>query len=158
MRMALAARTCCLASALSLLAPTGPCFGQSASPSYRPVSQGEASRLVLGRFRDWARDWEEVRAFRRELRETGSWAGLAAAVGAIGYFEGGRGSARLGNWDLRMDTAGQSLQSLLRRGEAQRLGLGLGRRDLGWSADFVLGLREGRFLSDAVNLGYKIRY
>jgi hypothetical protein len=127
--------------------------------SYRAVPDNEVPRVLLGMARDWGKGREEYKAFQSYVRDRENWTpGFLAVAGAFGYFQGGRGSARLGGWNLRMDTAGQGVRSLLKGRDGRLLGVGLGRTDLGWSAGVVLGVREGRFLSDSVSLGYKLRY
>ncbi|TBR20537.1 hypothetical protein EPO15_12875 [bacterium] len=153
------ARAFGLASALTLLAAGTAGAASAVPPAYRPVPQSEVPRLVWGHVRDWARDREEVKAFRAYLRDPGNWSpGLLAAVGAFGYFEGGRGSARLGAWDLRLDTAGRGVQSLVALRDGRLLSVGLLRRDSGWSAEAGLGVRDRRFLNDSLSIAYKLRY
>lgn len=158
MRKAFRAISGVAASVLVLAAGAARAAGAPPSP-YRAVPADEVPRVLLGMARDWGKGREEYKAFQSYVRDRENWTpGFLAVAGAFGYFQGGRGSARLGGWNLRMDTAGQGVQSLLRGRDGRLLGLGLGRTDAGWSADLVLGIREGRFLNDSVSLGCKLRY
>lgn len=124
--------------ALLLLAASG---AQAAQPTpYRALGRGEVPNLVFGAVKDWAVELEEVRALSKFI------------------FEGGRRSFSLGAWNMRVDASGRQFQRTLSSRNGRLLGVGLGRTDEGWSAEAVLGLRDGRFLNQSFNLAYKLRY
>jgi hypothetical protein len=152
-----------LALATALLTAGAARAAEPAPRKYRAVGRGEVPTLVFGAVKDWAKGLREVQALTEFIHDTGAWsprfktaAGMAGA--AIGYFEGGKGSARFGAWDLSLDTSGQALARAVRCGNGRLLLLGVGRPDQGWSAEAALGLRDGRFLNESVTLAYKIRY
>lgn len=152
-----------LALAATLLSAGAARAAEPASPKYRAVGRGEVPSLVFGAVKEWATGLREVQALEEFIHDTGAWsprfktaAGVAGA--AFGYFEGGRGSARFGAWDLSLDTSGQAVAQAVRRGNGRLLLLGVGRPDQGWSAEAALGLRDGRFLNESVTLAYTVRY
>ena len=148
--------------ALLLLAATA-AQGAQTAPQYRALSKSEVPNLVVGAVKDWAAGLEEVRALEEFMHDTGAWsprfkAAAGAAGAAFGYFEGGEGSFSVGSWSVSVDASGRQLHRTLSRRNGRLLGIGLGRPDKGWSAEAVLGLRDGRFLNQSFNLAYKLRY
>ncbi|TBR20538.1 hypothetical protein EPO15_12880 [bacterium] len=130
---------------------------------YRALNRAEVPSLILDKVKDWALGLSEVQAVEDYMRDTEAWtprfkAAAGAAGAAFGYFEGGAGSFNVGAWNVSLEASGQQLQRALSRRNGRLLGIGLGRPDKGWSAEAVLGLRDGRFLSQSVNVAYKIRY
>lgn len=153
-------RTSSLALALLLLGT----FAAAAQPApYRAIPRHEVPNLLVEKVKEWAVGLPEVQALETYIRDKGDWsprvlaaAGVAGA--AFGYFEGGEGSFSLGAWDVSLDASGKELHRTLESRNGRLLGVGLGRPDMGWSAEAVLGLRQGRFLNQSFNLAYKIRY
>lgn len=149
--------------ALLLLAATAAQASQSAPQPYRALSRGEVPTLIAGAVKDWAASLEEVRVIEDFMRDTGAWspqfkAAAGAAGAAFGYFEGGEGSFNVGAWSVRVDASGRQIHRTLTARNGRLLGVGFGRPDKGWSAEAVLGLRDGRFLNQSFNLAYKLRY
>lgn len=148
--------------ALALLLLGTPAAAAQPTP-YRAIPRSEVPNLLVEKVKEWAVGLPEVKALETYIRDKGHWsprvlaaAGVAGA--AFGYFEGGEGSFALGSWNVRLDASGQQLQRTLESRNGRLLGVGLGRPDQGWSAEAVLGLRQGRFLNQSFNLAYKIRY
>lgn len=130
---------------------------------YRAISRHQVPDLIVGAVKDWAVGLDEVKAFEAYIRDRENWtprflgtAGMAGA--AFGYFEGGAGSFSVGAWNVSLDASGKELRRTISRQSGRLLGLGLGRPDQGWSAEAVLGLRDGRFLSQSVAVAFKLRY
>lgn len=149
--------------ALLLLAATAAQAAQTAPKPYRALSKSDVPNLVAGAVKDWAAGLEEVRVISDFMRDTEAWsprfkAAAGAAGAAFGYFEGGEGTFSVGSWDVSLDTSGQQLRRTISSRNGRLLGVGLGRPDKGWSAEAVLGLRDGRFLNQSFNLAYKLRY
>lgn len=148
--------------ALLLLAATAVQAAQTPKP-YRALSKSEVPDLVAGAVKEWASGLDEVHALEEFMRDTEAWsprfkAAAGAAGAAFGYFEGGEGSFNVGAWSVSLDASGQQLHRTLTCRNGRLLGIGLGRPDKGWSAEAVLGLRDGRFLNQSFNLAYKLRY
>lgn len=147
-----------LALALLAAAPAA-----AAPQPYRALSRAEVPSLILDKVKDWAVTLPEVQAVEDYIRDTDAWSprfkvAAGAAGAAFGYFEGGEGAFSVGAWNVSLDASGRQVQRTIASRNGRLLGVGLGRPDKGWSAEAVLGLREGRFLNQSFNLAYKLRY
>lgn len=130
---------------------------------YRALSRAEVPDLILDKVKGWAVTLPEVQALEDFIRDTEAWSprvkvAAGAAGAAFGYFEGGEGAFSIGAWNVSLDASGQQLRRTIASRNGRLLGVGIGRPDKGWSAEAVLGLRNGRFLNQSFNLAYKLRY
>ncbi|MBI3298279.1 MAG: hypothetical protein HYZ75_08955 [Elusimicrobia bacterium] len=148
-----------LTALLGLLLAASPAGAQTAGA----LSRDQALDMMVDAVKGWGVEQDEVRSAQAFINDRSSWgpelkAAAGVAEGAMVYLQGMSLSHRYRMWRLNLGTpSGQSLNDIVAGGNGRlaSIGLGLGQR---WSAEAVLGLREGRFNNDSLRFNYTLKF
>lgn len=128
------------------------------------LSQSQALNKVFGVLKTWGSERDEAKNVKSLINDRSQWtkelqAAGDLADGAMAYLNGLDVGAKVIGWKFSIGTpSGQSLSRSIDSGNGQLARFGLDRPGHGWTAEAVLGLRQGRFNNDALNFKYTLKF